>query len=301
MMPSRTMSISHSGESNDFDMTFKAVYNGKEVGGTVTRRRSGGWWETDHKASIALSFPYDQLRSFEIKTEHKDQGRQCTGSIEVTINGEMKVDADYTRRTGNRKSIEVNVRSPRPMTASVTMDASGEINGEASINWNPRSRNKNIRFEYGLKNQVGDRRLKFKTILPNRIVGIDTGYTTADDRFAHDLDFQWDRDDTSKITYNTEASVSRRRRQSMFDWKLDVTSPYGPLQMSLSNSQTPNRCVTELGIKGTEKLTVKNDVVMRQANFQDFSITTTVMHPRMNRVSVLKLHKNDIYRIIVLF
>ena len=284
-MPTSTMSISHSGDPKDFTTTVKAEYNGQAMEGTVTLKKIGGWWETDHEASISLSSPYEQLRSFEMKTEHKDQGRQYTGSIEVNHNGEKKLDADYVKRGGNRKSIQLNVRSPRPITASATMDTTGEISGDASVNWDPTSRNKNARFEYILKTQEGDRRLKFKTILPNRIVGIDTGYRRSEWSFAHDLEFQWDRDDSSKITYNTEASVSKRRRQSMFDWKLDVTSPYGPLEMTLTNNYVPNRCVTELGIKGSEKLTVKNEMVMNKANWEDFTITTTVMHPRMRRVS----------------
>ena len=284
-MPSTTMSISHSGDPKDFTTNMKAEYNGKAMEGTVTLKKIGGWWETDHEAMISLSSPYDQLRSFEMKTEHKDQGRQCSGKIEVTYNGEKQLDADYTSRHGNRKSLDVNVRSPRPMTLSGTMDTSGEISGDASLNWDPRSRNKNVRVEYGLKTQEGDRRLKLKTILPNRIVGIDTGYMRSDVSFAHDLDFQWDRSDSSKITYKVEASTSQRRRQSMFDWKLDVKTPYGPLEMTLNNNHVPNRCVTDLTIKGTEELSVKHEVVQNRANWEDFTMTTTIKHPQMKSVS----------------
>ena len=213
IMPTSTMSISHSGDPKDFKTNVKAEYNGKTVDGTVELKKIGGWWETDHEATIKLSSPYEQLRSFEMKTELKDQGRQCTGKIEVSYNGDKHLDADYTARHGARKSLDINVRNPRPMTFTGSLDTSGEINGDASLNWDPRSRNKNVRVEYGLKTQEGDRRLKLKTILPNRIVGIDTGYTMSDVSFTHDLDFQWDRSDSSRIMYTTEASINQRRRQ----------------------------------------------------------------------------------------
>ncbi len=284
-MPSSVVSIAHSGEPSDFSTTIKTEYNGNTIEGTVNLKKIGGWWETDHEAAISFSTPYDFLRDFEMKTEHKNQGRQSTGKIEVTHNGEKKLDADYTRRGGNRKSLEMNMRSPRPVSVSGTMDTTnGEFNGEASVNWDPRSRNKNVRFEYGLKTQDNDCRLKFKTMLPNRDVGIDTGYTSTDNSFTHDLTFQWDKDDRSKVSYTIEGSYSERRRQKITDWKVDASTPYGPLKVTLNNQKLPNRCVTEVEIEGTDKLTVKNELFMRRPNFEDFVITTTVKHPRMRRV-----------------
>jgi len=200
----------------------------------------------------------------------------------------VQVDIDYSYRTSGDNSINVNVRSPYAMTTELSMADSGR--GSAVINWDPTANDRQIRFDFGLKNvetsSLIDRALNFKTAVLRRTVGFAVGYKVMSDRTTSHGELYWDTDSQPDFTYDVEARRTSARGQLAYDGSLRVSSYLLNTESTFSHRVVGHRhFVTEVVLDLSEKLTIRNELNL--ANPAAITHQLSLQHPRLSRVRIV--------------
>jgi len=163
----------------------------------------------------------------------------------------------------------------------------GTGQGSAIINWDTTNDDKQVRFDFGLKNvqtsSLTERSINFKTVVAQRTVGFDIGYTLTSSKFTSHGELHWDRDVQQDLMYDIEASQTTRRGLVSYDGRFKLSSYLFNTDSTFSHKITGRRHVTEMVLDAADKLTIKNDLNM--ASSTGFSHTLTFQHPRLSRVN----------------
>ena len=291
-MREATVAVNHRGNLRDFNSGGSLEYNGKKMEGAAMFKQSHpDWLNADYEGSMSVSSPYDVMRNVEISGAHSRSTPRKTGSMQLMYNGGSKADLDYEYTATGRRNIRVTVREPHPMEAKVSYElGTGSFSGDADLNWNTQTRGSTIRFDTNLKNLADtytvDRSVAFKTTLPTRTVGISTGYTKQADKLSHNAEFQWDKQERSKIGYELEVSKNSRRSLEIYDGKFSLNSAMLPFETTFNHRTVPGRqFTTEVALIAGDKLTIRNDVTLKGSD--GFSHTLTLQHPRFSRDAVI--------------
>lgn len=275
------LNINHQGDLSAFSTGGSVDWDGKTIEGNANMRTSGGWWQHDHTATVSLKTPWDKVRSANVKVEHNGGNGAWNGKIEGMLNDRTHVDADYSLDTGARKTLDLNVREPRPMTLNIDSDKKG---ASAAINWDPSRKDSKIRVEAGLKNQDKEKELKVNLELPSRTVGVLASLDKSGDKWAHKAELQWDSDPKKKLGYEIDISESSRGRQNIYDGLLKISSPRINFEVTGNHVAVPGkRYTTEVALQTRERLVIKNELT---TNWPTFRNQITIMHPRFKRDAV---------------
>jgi hypothetical protein len=296
-IPQIDYTIRHRGYSfSDFSTYAGVEYGaGKKVNVELTYKMgSPSRYEVNYEGSFKFnnpSCPY--VQSLTLTASHNRKPTQKAGGMEVTFNGEKKLDFDYSYATGGDSNIVITMRDPYPMATNLNMADSA---GSADVNWDTTDQNKKVRFDFALKNVVTssstERLLSFKTLLPKRIVGFSWGYSLTPDKFTNNGELYWTANSLPDFTYEIQGTKSDRRNMLSYDGNFKISSALVNFDSSLSHKSQPGRKhVTEIGLQTSDKLTIRNDLTFNGNS--DFTHTLTAQHPRFTRdVSLVTETKN---------
>jgi len=199
-----------------------------------------------------------------------------------------QVDFDYSYTASGDSNINVNVRSPYTVATELSMADGSQ--GSAVISWDPTTRDRQIRFDFGLKNvktsSLTDRALNFKTAVLRRTVGFAVGYKVTSDRLTSHGELHWDSDTQPDFVYDFAASRTSAQRQQTYDGSLRVSSYLINTDSTFSHRIiSDRRFVTEIVLDLVEKLTIRSDLNLAASTAVTHRIS--IQHPRLSRVRVI--------------
>lgn len=208
----------------------------------------------------------------------------------------LQVDFDYGYTSSGNSNLNINIRSPYTVATEVSMANSRQ--GTAIIRWNPSNNDRQVRFDFGLKNvetpSMTDRAVNFKTTVSRRTVGFAVGYKITADRVTSNGQLHWDRDSQPDFAYDLDT----RRTSGAYNGRLKVTSYLINTDSTFSHRVIGERhFVSEVVLDLAERLTMKSDLNLASPNAMTH--TLTIQHPRMSRVctsSLSMLHVHIVHR-----
>jgi hypothetical protein len=272
-------SVEYSGKKIEVEGAYKLAYPSRH--------------EMNYEGSFKLVTPCPYVRDLAVSASHNRKAVDKKGSLNVVLNGQKKLDFDYSYTTSGERNIVINVRDPFPMATNLNV---GDSTGSAVVNWDTTDDSKKVRFEFGLKNvetsTTTERMLSFKTVLPRRIVGFTFGYNLTPDKFNNIGELYWTASPRPDFAYEIQGTKSGRRNLLSYDGGFKVTSGLLNFDSTLSHKSQPGiKHVTEIGLRTTDKLTIKSDLSFNGA--RDFTHSLTAQHPRFTRdVSLVTEAKN---------
>lgn len=285
-VPTIDISLNHRGiRPSDFATSLSIDYSGKKIETELAFKmgpKSRNEYTYDGNFKLVAPCPY--FNDFSITAVHTRRTEMKTGSLDVTLNGAKKVDFDYSYTTSGDRNININVRSPYPLATELSLAGTGQ--GSAVVNWDTTADDRNVRFDFGLKNvqtsSQTERSVNFKTMVARRTVGFDVGYMMTANKFTSRGELMWDHDAEREFSYEIEAGQTMQRGLVSFDGRVKITSFLFNTDSLFSHKITGSRRhVTEIQLDTTEKLTIRSDLNLGSSS--GFSHTLTVQHPRLTR------------------
>ncbi len=273
------LSINHQGHGSDFTTIGFVEYDGKKFEGQAKFKKTGTWFEDDHEGSLTIKTPYDSIRDAEFRLENKKTSRAWNGKLEATHNSAKYIDADYNINNGDVKSLEINLRQPKRISANANYNRhGGHQNGDAKFDWDSSSYGVN----FGLKNEDTEKEISLSATLPYRTVGFTTGYQLSDGQFSHKGELMWDTDPSKKFNYEIEGKSNSRGNRCMKDGHVIIKSKHVNFDGTFSCKCTPGRR-KEMELK-LQDFTIKTDTTTREPGLRNFQSTFTVQHPSLRKV-----------------
>lgn len=177
------------------------------------------------------------------------------------------------------------------MATELSLTDSGQ--GTALVNWDPSSHDRQIQFDFGLKNvktlSLTDRALSFKTAVLRRTVGFAVGYKVTLDRLTSHSELYWDTDTQPDFVCDFDARQTSVRRQVAYNGSLKVSSYLFNTDSTFSHRIIDDRhFVTEVVLDLAEQLTIRNDLNL--AAVGGVTHRVSIEHPRLSRVSSILYH-----------
>lgn len=278
------LTLKHQGDTwKEFKTSLDASYDGKKIDlETTFKYRESA---SDYAGGLKFNSPCPYLSNLELSASHNRRTQLKSGALMVKLNGDKKVDFDYSYTTEGARNVVINLRDPYQMGTNVRV---GDSTGTATVDWDKTDASKKIRFDFGFKDikseTESERLLSFKTSIPNsRTVGFLFGYKCSPGKFSNRGELYWDRDYSPDFTYELEGSKSESYRMNSYDAKLKVTSELLNFDTQLTHKSQPGRKhETELMAGGKSgRLTLKSDVTVRSET--DYVHTLTIQHPRLTQ------------------
>lgn len=288
VVPQIDVTLMHRGAAfSDFATGLTVEYgSGKKIETSVAYKaaatsRSEYSYEGSAKlATTACSY----FQDFIVTASHNRKPELKSGGLVMTVNGDKKVDFDYSYTTNGDSNININVRSPHPITTEMNLGGNGQ--GSAVVNWDKRK----IQFDFGVKNTVTsaltDRYVTFRVTVPSfrRTVGFGAGYTLSSERVASRGELYWDMDAQPDFQYDIGASTKMTGRTiTGYDGHFKVVSSLFNTDSSFNHRITAGgrRQKTDIVLNAAEKLTIKSDLNMASSSALTHIIT--VQHPKFSK------------------
>jgi len=160
--------------------------------------------------------------------------------------------------------------------------------GTVVVNWDPSTRDRQIQFDFGLRNvntpSVTDHAVSFKTAILRRTVGFSVGYKITLDRLTSRSELYWGTDNRPNFVYDVNARRSSVRGQLAYDGSLKVSSYLFNTDSTFSHRIIgDHHFVTEVVLDLSENLTVRNDLNLAASDAVTHHVS--IQHPRLSRVS----------------
>ena len=285
-VPEIRYTITHNGNLMDCNTAASVEYNRKRIEATGFFKRTGGRSERSYETGLTVSSPYRSLRNLQVTASNTNQAQRHSGMLDITHNGEKKVDLDYSCNTGGQKTMTITIRNPRPMETSITFTReNSQLSGEGYINWNSRRSDSNIRGDFNLNYSPESHNIAATLTLPTRSLSFGSTCSQTDTGMTRNGHVQWGADEGSRFSYELTTSSTRRRSQEIYDAQLKLTSPYGPATITANTQVNPGRqYITDVALETTERMSIRREVTIDDSRFQ---YIVTVSHPSMRRVSSL--------------
>jgi len=293
--PQIDYTIRHQGSSiKDFNTGITLAYAGKRIEVvSAFKMTTVNYQESNYEGSLKITSPCPYIKDFLATGSHNRKPVVKTGALAVTLNGEKKVDFDYSYTTGGSRNVNINFRDPFPVATNMVV---GDSSSSAEVNWDTSDVTKKVRFDFSYKDvetaTTTERSISFKTAIPQRTIGFGFGYTKSGDAFTNHGELLWNADSRPDFTYDIQGTRSLRRDLQTYDGSFKIASAIINIDSGFSHRSQPGRkYTTEITLQTVEKLTIKNDLTFTTDS--DFTHTLTAQHPKFKRdVSLVTTVKN---------
>lgn len=287
VVPQIDVTLTHRGATySDFATGLTVVYGSdKKIETSVSYKKTTSSGENSFEGSAKLATTdCSYFQDFIVTASHSRKPELKSGGLAMTVNGDKKVDFDYSYTTTGDRNININVRSPHSITTNMKVGGDGQ--GTAVVNWDKRL----IQFDFGVKNtmtsSLTDRYVTLRVTVPSyrRTVGFGAGYSVGTERIASRGELYWDADAQPDFQYDIEASTKMTGRTlTGYDGRFKVVSSlFNTDSMFVHRiSAGGRRQKTEIVLNAAEKLTIKSDLNMAASN--GLTHVITIQHPKFSK------------------
>ena len=130
------------------------------------------WYNKEMEADIALTTPFQAVRSANLHVRHEEKDKKYTPKMELTLNGKSLLDVEGELVTGDDPSASLTSTQPWPAQLTGSLTHSGdEQEGEVFVNWNRDKNDQNVRLQTKAKDVKDDYQRDMDYSLKVRLMG----------------------------------------------------------------------------------------------------------------------------------